>query len=90
MGDVAVQLRVFPEGVEIDMNSIRSEAAKILEKFPKIKKFNIEEKPVAFGLKMLEIVIVMPDSSGGTDEIENELSAVSGVASVEIGEATLI
>jgi translation elongation factor aEF-1 beta len=90
MGDVAVELQIYPDGPETDLVYIKGKTDEILNKFSKIKKFNIEEKPIAFGLRMLEIIIVMPDSAGGTDDIENRLREIGGVASVEVGETTLI
>ena len=47
------------------------------------------EKPIAFGLKFLEVLLVMPDKEG-TDKIEEEIKSIEGVQSVESGDITLL
>jgi len=49
-----------------------------------------ETKPVAFGLKALHILIVIDDKKGGAEQIEDAISKVPGVQSVEIVEMGLL
>lgn len=86
MGMVAVTLRVMPDSPKADMERIKSD----IRKKVKIRIKSIEEKPVAFGLKALEILLILPDMKGGTDEIEEAIRTIKGVASVESGEVTLL
>ena len=84
MGRVAIKIRVMPEGPESDLEAIK---AHIQRKF---KPDQIVEQPIGFGLKALVVVIVKPDMTGGTDEIERELAAIEGVSDVQVEEVTLI
>ena len=85
MGSVAVTLKVMPDSAEANLEKIKSEITSIVKNALK----GIEEKPVAFGLKCLEVLLIMPDQ-GGTDKIEEEIKKIQGVASVEAGEVTLL
>lgn len=87
MGDVAVSLRIMPSGVDADLDYIREETRKIVESKAQLK--SIEEKPIAFGLKALEVLFVIPDSAGFSD-IESDIAKIEGVESVEAGDITLL
>ncbi len=86
MGDVAAVLKVMPENADVDMERIKSSIKEIVEQSG-MSLQSIEEKPVAFGLKMLEVLVV---TNKGTDEIEEKIKSIEGVASVEPGDVTLI
>ena len=86
MGMVAVTLKVMPDSPQADLEKIKSEIRKCI-KDVEIK--GIEEKPVAFGLKCLEVLLTMPDQ-GGTDNIEEAIKKIPGVVSVEAGNVTLL
>ena len=51
---------------------------------PPAKLGNIEIKPVAFGLKGLNVTVVVPDDAGGLDPIAEEISKVKNVDSAEV------
>ncbi len=80
MGNVAIHYRVMPESAETDLGKIKKAAEKLGAK-------KIEEKPIAFGLKALDVIFIVPDSS--TSELEEKLRAIEGVASVETESVTL-
>ena len=88
MGQVAVTIKVMPESPETDLDKIKSQIKKAVSGKTEIK--NIKETAIAFGLKQLEILLLMPDQSGGTDEIEDKIRKIKGVSSVECGDITLI
>lgn len=92
MGQVALTLRVMPEGPDVDMEKIKMAIRRLVEKnaFRYAKLQELKEVPIAFGLKAIEILIVLPDTAGGTDSIERAISEISGVASVEAGDVTLL
>ena len=83
MGNVAISIKVMPQDANTDMNKIKNEISKRM----KIQDSKIE--PIAFGLKALKILIITPDR-GGTEEIENEIRKIDGVANVEVESVTLI
>lgn len=78
LGDVAVTLKIMPEDVETDLNQLRKEIQSRLETQ------SIEEEPIAFGLKALKVLAIVPDAAGGTDEIEEKISNVPGVKDVQV------
>ncbi|MBI5332548.1 MAG: elongation factor 1-beta [Candidatus Aenigmarchaeota archaeon] len=46
------------------------------------------ERPIAFGVKFLDVLFVVPDSEGG--ELDEKLKKLPGVGSVETEGITLI
>ena len=88
MGEVALQYRVLPEGLEVDLDALNQSLVKALPEGAVIKAS--EKKPVAFGLNALHILVVMDDKKGGADAVEAALSEVDGVQSVEMIEMGLL
>ena len=80
MGNVAIHYRVMPEEAETDLKAIKKELEKLGAK-------RVEEKPIAFGLKYLDVIFIVPDSS--ISELEEKIKAISGVNSVETESVTL-
>lgn len=83
MGDVLSIMRVMPTGTDVDLKKLSAE-------IQKMKPNSVAEKPVAFGIKCLEVSFIKPDSSGGTDELEDAIRKMHGVESVEVTGVTLI
>lgn len=83
MGDVLSTIKVMPTGVDVDLERIKSE-------IERLEPHAVEEKPVAFGIKCLEVQFIRPDSEGGTEELEDRMRAIEGVESVEVTGVTLI
>ena len=85
MGQVALTMNVMLASPDVDADVVREKIEAALH--PK----QITEKPVAFGLKMLEVLLIFDDKEGAnTDIIEQKLRSVQGVSSVEAGDVTLI
>ena len=83
MADVIITMKVMPESPEEDLNIIQKEAKKLIEKHGAILgKFEI--KPVAFGLNSLNLILVMDENKGSTDDLEKQISAIQGVISVDV------
>lgn len=80
MTTLAVELKVMPEAVDTDLNKIKEEIKKKLEKAKNIK---IEEREIAFGLKSLHILLAWPETED-TDEIENIVNDIKGVSSATV------
>jgi elongation factor 1-beta len=82
MGKVAVSLKIMPESPDVDLEAVKDEIAK------KIQLNDAKIEPLAFGLNMLKILVVVPDSS--MENLENEIKSVKGISEVEIESSTLI
>lgn len=89
MGQVAATLTVMLDGPAADIKKIKEEIKKIAALHKNIQLRSMEEKPVAFGIKSIEVLLVLPDS-GGTDAIEQDILKIPGISSVEAGDVTLI
>ncbi len=89
MGMVAVTFKVMPGSADADLDAIKKQVKENLSRIKNIKLEQVEEKPVAFGLKCLEVLVTMPDT-GGTDKIEEEIANVPGIESVNTEDVTLI
>jgi len=82
MGLVAVTMRVVPDQ-NTDIEKIKRDIMRI----GNVKE--IKEIPIAFGIKMIEVLFVINDDAG-IEKIEEKLSEIEGVVSVESGDVTLI
>ncbi|KXA94196.1 hypothetical protein AKJ38_00185 [candidate division MSBL1 archaeon SCGC-AAA259I14] len=78
MGEVSVTLKVMPEGTEVDLKKLEKEIKSRMDPH------SIEEEPVAFGLKSLNVRKIIPDDAGGTDQLEEELLEIDGVKDVKV------
>lgn len=82
MGNVAVELKVMPESTEVDLEKVKEEISK------KMKLQDSKIEPLAFGLKQLKILVVIPD--GETGDLEGKIKEIKGVSQVETGSVTLV
>lgn len=82
MGDVVATIKLMPESPEIDLEKVKEE---IIKSIPEGTEFHkIEEEPIAFGLVALKVMVVVGDEEGGTEKVEENLSKVDGIGSVEV------
>lgn len=83
MGKVAVSIKVSPkEGANLE--SIEAEIKKIKD----VK--DVTEENIGFGIKVIKVLVVIDDSSGGSQAIEDKISSVKGVDLVDVLDTTLI
>ena len=85
MGEVALTINIMPE----DMEKFGSIKAAIADKMQNgmdglVKRLNISEQDIAFGMKAIVASVVIPDGEGGADKVEAALGGIEGVSSVEI------
>ncbi len=81
MGMVGMSLKIMPESAETDLESVKAEIAK------KIKVQDARIEPIAFGLKALKILVIVPD---GQQNVEEEIRKIKGVGEVEVESTTLL
>jgi translation elongation factor aEF-1 beta len=80
MGKVGMTLRIMPEDATMDMEALKEKVTAVVP--GDIQVGRMEIVPVAFGLQALKVALVMEDAS--PDELEQVLSSIQGVQSVEI------
>ena len=83
MAEVVITFKIMPEGLDVDLNKIVNSIKKVVKKFGG-DVGRVEEEPVAFGLKALKIIFVIDENKGSTDELEEEISKLKGVKSVNV------
>ena len=88
MGEVALQYRILPEGLDVDLDELLVSITKALPEGALLKAS--EKKPVAFGLNAIHVLVVLDDKKGGVEKVESILAGVQGVQSVEIVQMGLL
>ncbi|GAB6880257.1 elongation factor 1-beta [Halorubrum gandharaense] len=82
MGDVAAKIKVMPNSPEVDLDDLEDLLEEALPQGAEIRGF--ERDDVAFGLVALLTAVVVPDSAGGTEAVEEAFADVEGVESVTV------
>lgn len=81
-GMSAVQYKIMPLGVEIDLEKIKNDAKEAIVSLSGVFG-EAEELPVAFGLKALVVSFAFPEEKE-IDELGNLFEKLDGVSSVEM------
>lgn len=82
VGIAAVIVKIMPVSPETDLQAIKQEAQKRLEKHG-AKNISYEEQEIAFGLKAVNVKMAWPEQQD-TDVIEHELQGIENVSSAQI------
>jgi elongation factor 1-beta len=82
MGEVVATIKLMPESPDEDLIKIKEKIEKSIPSETEL--YKIEEEPIAFGLVALLIIVVVSDAEGGTEEVEEIMSKIEGVASIEV------
>jgi len=83
MGMAMAVYKIYPEeGKNID------ELIEELNKFEKIK--SIKKEPIAFGLEVVKIGVLMDDKKDKPEEIEQEIKKTPGIKEMECEDVALI
>ncbi|ODS39070.1 MAG: hypothetical protein A7316_05115 [Candidatus Altiarchaeales archaeon WOR_SM1_86-2] len=80
--NVVAKLRILPADVDVDLRVIEEKLTPLVEAVGKLH--TSEVKPIGFGLNMLEITVLMNDSKGGIDDLEDNIKKISGVGEVDV------
>jgi elongation factor 1-beta len=75
MGNVIVVFRLMPDSPD-SFEAVKAGAQKL-------KPERLEEEPIAFGLKALKFTAVIPDEEGTMPALEEKLSKIKHIQSVE-------
>ena len=82
MARVIITIRVMPSDVDVDLDNLLERIRKNVPDGTDVRANEVV--PVAFGLKALRINLARDESLGGTDDIEEALGNLEGVAQVEV------
>lgn len=82
MGKSAVQYKIMPEGLDVDLKEVLKQAESTIKKMNGVFSAS-EEQEIAFGLKALIVSFAYPEEKE-IDELGNELAKIPGVSSAEM------
>lgn len=89
MGEVAITYKILAADAEsIDYDGIVSGLEQLKTEVFDVQ--SVELKPLAFGLKFIQLHVVMNDGEGLVDAFEGEINSVSGIGEVEVLEMGLL
>jgi elongation factor 1-beta len=88
LGEVGIVYKVMPDGPEIDLEQLKEAITNTIPDSAKLNR--IDEKPIAFGLKALEVQVIINDREGGAEELEKALGEINNVQSVEVVQLGLL
>lgn len=83
MGTAILQIKIMPEGVDTDLEAIKAEVVKKLEKENIKSTPRFEEQPIAFGLKALMVTTIWPEEKD-TDLAADLMKTIPGVSQADI------
>ena len=84
MSKVIITLKIMPADPEVNLSRVEQKAIEEIKNFAGKTEIKRELEPVAFGLNALKITFVMDENIGSTDELEEKISRIEGVNSVEV------
>ncbi len=87
MGEVLLVLKVYPNEPD-DLEKVKEKVPKVLPEGAEL--VEIREEPIGFGFSVLLVGIKVPDEGGIQNKVEEALSSIEEVDSVEVERATLI
>ena len=83
MADVIITMKIMPESPQVDLDAIKEKIDQEIQTFGgEVGK--VEKEPVAFGLIALKMIFVADEAKGGTEQLEENISKMEEVASVEV------
>ena len=88
MGQVSITFEIMPEGLEVNLDEMKSNVEAKIGGFCKVEQTDI--KPIAFGLKALMMNVVVEDVEGMMDKLEAEIGSVPGVQNAKVSAMTKI
>lgn len=88
MGKVAVSYKVMPSEEGKDLAAIERGLRDDLSKNFALGNSKIEE--LAFGIKVLNLIVIMGDEGGLVDSVEQRIRSFPDVGEVEVEEVSLI
>jgi translation elongation factor EF-1beta len=81
--NVAAQIKVY-----VDEPSSMADVKKGIEHVVKVQRF--WEEDVGFGIKVLKATLLLNDSAGGMDKVEEKIRKIKNVSEVEVETVTRV
>ena len=82
MGRIVISFKIFPKGLEVDLEKLKKEIEKSLPKSTSV--YGYQTEPVAFGLNALIAHIIIPENESGLlDKVEEELGRIPEISQIQ-------
>ncbi len=88
MAEVAMTFSVLPEDSDNDVDVLAQNIREILE--GKCRVVSISKKELAFGLKSLQLVVIVKDEGGQQDMVEDAVRTIRGIGQIDIEDSSLV
>lgn len=88
MGEVGIVYKLMPDDIDTDLEEIIENLKKNITDKANINHTKIV--PIAFGLKSIELGLILDDKVGGGEEVDAFLGSLPGISSVDVISQTLI
>ena len=83
MATAGIQFKIMPEGVDTDLEKLKTDIKTAVETFESGVFNEAKEEPIAFGLKALIVTIALSEDEE-SEAVEKALAEIEGVSSVEL------
>lgn len=84
MATVIVTFKVMPNSPDVDLKAVEHAAMAKITAYAQPKDTRVDIEPIAFGVNALKLTFVMDESQGSTEPLEQQISEIEGVQSVEV------
>ena len=78
-----MKIKLMPSSPDVDLEKIKKGIKGIIKKTENSSLHSLNEEPIAFGLKSLNLLVTWPDEKSPED-LEEELKKIKNVSSVEV------
>jgi len=86
--NVIAKIEILPKDINVNLESIQDKIEGIVRNYGKVHKAEI--KPIAFGLNSLNLTLLLSESKGGIDKIEEEIKNLNEVGEVKVTDISLL
>jgi len=83
MATAGIQFKIMPEGVDTDLEQLKTNLKKATESFESGVFNDAKEEPIAFGLKALIVTIALSEDEE-SEFVEKAFNEIEGVSSVKL------
>ena len=88
MGQVAITYKVMGKDGDTDIEAVANDIRSISDEIFDVQAVNL--KPLAFGLRFIQLHVVMEDGEGLVDQFETLVRGIGDVGEVEVLEMGLL
>ena len=83
MAQVIITFKILPDSPDEDLSVIQEKSEHLINEFGG-ELGKAERDPIGFGLIALKLIFIMDESLGSTEDLEEKISSLPEVASVEV------